>query len=58
MDEVIDSLDETGISEFFGLMREVSGMKFLITHNTDLKTRFSNVIKIIKDGGLSTVAQS
>ncbi len=58
MDEVVDSLDETGISEFFNLMKQISGMKFLITHNTDLKTRFSNVIRVIKEDGVSTVIQT
>jgi len=58
MDEVVDSLDETGISEFFGLMEQISGMKFLITHNTDLKTRFSNVIKVIKEDSISRVEQA
>jgi len=58
MDEVIDSLDETGIMEFFGLIKDISGMKFLITHNTDLKTRFNNVIKVVKEEGVSTVIQT
>lgn len=58
MDEVIDSLDETGILEFFGLLHEISGMKFLITHNTDLKTRFTHVIKVIRENGIATVEQT
>jgi len=57
MDEVIDSLDETGIGEFFNLLQSISGMKLLITHNSDLKTRFANTIIIRKQDGVSTVIQ-
>jgi len=57
MDEVIDSLDETGIGEFFNLLNNITGMKMLITHNTDLKTRFANTIIIRKQDGVSTVIQ-
>ena len=57
MDEVIDSLDETGIGEFFNLLQSITGMKLLITHNTDLKTRFANTITIRKQDGVSTVIQ-
>ena len=58
MDEVIDSLDETGIGEFFQLMTTITGTKFMITHNTDLKTRFTNVIRVVKTDGSSTIYQS
>tara|TARA_R110000851_G_scaffold92770_2_gene202387 strand:- start:1884 stop:3992 length:2109 start_codon:yes stop_codon:yes gene_type:complete len=58
MDEVIDSLDETGIGEFFNLLNNISGMKMLITHNTDLKTRFANIITIRKQDGISTIVQN
>jgi DNA repair exonuclease SbcCD ATPase subunit len=57
MDEVIDSLDETGIGEFFNLLNNVTGRKLLITHNTDLKTRFGNVIKVVKQEGKSHIIQ-
>jgi len=57
MDEVIDSLDETGIGEFFNLLSSITGTKFLITHNTDLKSRFGNVIKVIKEEGVSSISQ-
>ena len=58
MDEVIDSLDETGIGEFFNLLNSVTGMKLLITHNSDLKSRFGNVIKVIKQEGKSSIDQT
>ena len=58
MDEVIDSLDETGIGEFFNLLNNISGLKMLITHNTDLKTRFGNIITVRKQDGVSTVIQN
>ena len=58
MDEVIDSLDETGIGEFFNLLNNITGLKMLITHNTDLKTRFGNIITVRKQDGISTVVQT
>ncbi len=58
LDEVIDSLDETGVNEFFNLLSHVSGLKFMITHNTDLKTKFSDVLRISKRNGLATISQS
>lgn len=58
MDEVIDSLDETGIGEFFNLLHNISGMKFLITHSTDLKNRFTNVIKVTKEEGVASISQN
>jgi len=57
MDEVIDSLDETGIGEFFNLLNSISGLKLLITHNSDLKNRFAHVIRVNKTGGSSTIYQ-
>jgi DNA repair protein SbcC/Rad50 len=57
LDEVVDTLDETGIGEFFGLLHSISGMKFVITHTSDLKTRFQRVIKITKEDGISSVKQ-
>jgi DNA repair exonuclease SbcCD ATPase subunit len=58
MDEIIDSLDETGINEFFNLLNDITGLKLLITHNSDLKSRFSSVIRITKTDGQSTVIQT
>jgi DNA repair exonuclease SbcCD ATPase subunit len=57
MDEVIDSLDETGIGEFFNLLNSITGLKLLITHNSDLKNRFAHVIRVNKTGGSSTIYQ-
>ena len=58
MDEVIDSLDETGIGEFFNLLDNITGLKLLITHNSDLKSRFCNVVRIAKTDGKSTIHQT
>ena len=58
MDEVIDSLDETGIGEFMNLLNNITGMKLLITHNSDLKSRFGNVIRVTKTEGISDIIQS
>ena len=51
-------LDETGIGEFFNLLNNITGLKMLITHNTDLKTRFGNIITVRKQDGISTVVQT
>jgi DNA repair exonuclease SbcCD ATPase subunit len=57
MDEVIDSLDETGIAEFFHLLNNITGLKMLITHNSELKNRFAHVIRVSKSGGSSIIIQ-
>ena len=57
MDEVIDSLDDTGISEFFLLLDKISGLKLLISHNSDLKNMFSHTINVVKKDGITTVTQ-
>jgi len=57
LDEVVDSLDETGIGEFFGLLHSITGMKFVITHEQGLKTRFHKVIKVTKEDGFSSIEQ-
>ena len=45
------------IGEFFTLLDSITGLKLLITHNTDLKGRFANVITISKTDGISTISQ-
>ena len=57
LDEIVDSLDETGILEFFDLLNIISGVKFVVSHNSSLKTRFSKVMKVTKESGKSTIAQ-
>jgi len=58
IDEIVDSLDETGINEFFSLLNEISGLKLIISHDSSLKNRFSNVINFIKEDGITTVKQT
>jgi DNA repair exonuclease SbcCD ATPase subunit len=57
MDEVVDSLDEMGINEFFGLLNQVSGLKLVISHTNELKTRFSHFILVVKEDGISKLVQ-
>jgi len=57
IDEVVDSLDETGIGEFFNLLNVISGLKLIISHDTSLKNRFTNVITFTKENGITTVKQ-
>ena len=57
MDEIIDSLDETGIGEFFNLLQIISGLKLLISHNSDLKSRFKHTIKAVKENGKTYIIQ-
>jgi len=58
IDEVVDSLDETGINEFFNLLNIISGLKLIISHDTTLKNRFTNVITFTKENGITTVKQT
>lgn len=53
-DEIIDGLDETGISEFFKLLKTIPGQKLIISHNSDLKAMFSSIINVIRKNGTST----
>ncbi len=58
IDEVVDSLDDTGINEFFNLLNIISGLKLIISHDTPLKNRFTNVITFTKENGVTTVKQT
>lgn len=57
MDEVVDGLDSTGIDQFFALLQDVSGLKLIISHDSDLKNKFTNIINVIKENNVSTIAQ-
>ena len=55
LDEVIDSLDTAGVEAFFRLLPELTGPKFVISHNQELASQFDHVIKIVKEDGISTI---
>lgn len=51
IDEIVDGLDETGIGEFFKLIRTLPGQKLIISHNSSLKQMFSSVLCLTKKNG-------
>jgi len=55
LDEVADRLDNTGIDLFFRVLREISGMKFIISHDNSLKNRFTNNLIVKRENGISYV---
>ena len=57
MDEVVDGLDSTGIDQFFTLLQDVSGLKLIISHDSNLKNKFINTINVIKENNISTITQ-
>ena len=56
LDEVVDSLDALGTEAFFRLLPELSGPKFVISHDQDLASRFEHVVSIVKEDGISTIS--
>jgi len=56
IDELVDSLDELGIEAFFRLLPTLSGLKLVISHDPALASRFNNVIRVVKQDGLTTIA--
>jgi DNA repair exonuclease SbcCD ATPase subunit len=54
-DEIVDGLDETGMNEFFKLLRNIEGQKLVISHNDELKALFSSVIKVVRNNGISYI---
>lgn len=57
LDEVFDTLDNTGITAVIDLLRTESPNKsiYLISHNNDLKNLFDSAIVITKQDGVSTI---
>ena len=59
-DEVFDTLDATGVEKVVDLLQDMAKEKsslFVITHNNDLKSLFTNSIKIVKQNGYSTLVE-
>ena len=60
LDEVFDALDVTGVESIIQVLQELMQEResiFVITHNPELKTFFSNVITVIKDNGVSSIRE-
>lgn len=57
-DEVFDALDENGIDGVISLLQELAGSKstiLVVSHNEYLKSYFTNVLTVVKQGGYSTL---
>jgi len=52
-DEIIDGLDDTGIGEFFNLLRSLPGQKLIVSHDDGLKQMFSNIIEAVRKDGIT-----
>lgn len=55
MDEVADHMDDTGILNFFELMRGLPGQTFCISHSDTMQDLFDNVVVVEKANGISSV---
>jgi DNA repair exonuclease SbcCD ATPase subunit len=58
-DELLDSLDQTGISSVIDLFKEIGVNKsiFIISHNSDLKAYFDSAIIVEKKNGASRIIE-
>jgi DNA repair exonuclease SbcCD ATPase subunit len=57
LDEVADSLDETGLNELVKLLDEIPGQKYVISHNDKFKDMFDYTIIVEKSSdGISRIA--
>lgn len=59
-DELIDSMDSTGMSLFFSLLLDISGQKFVITHTKpeEIETVCDAKLIAIRRGGVSSICVS
>lgn len=59
LDEVVDSLDQVGIESVVELLKDMEKEKssvFIISHNENLKSYFTNTITVVKENGYSHLA--
>lgn len=54
-DEVLDGLDNTGQSLFFDILQNVSGLKFVISHDNNLLNYFEYKIRVIRSNHQSKI---
>ena len=60
IDEVFDALDENGIDSTISLLNDLSSSKstiLVVSHNEYLKSFFTNVLTVTKEGGFSTLQE-
>lgn len=60
LDEVFDALDVTGVESIIQVLQEIMQEResiFVITHNPELKTFFSNVLTVVKNNGISSIRE-
>ena len=58
IDELVDHLDELGMEAFFRLLPTLAGLKLIISHDASLSQRFTNVIRVVKENGISRIANN
>lgn len=57
-DEIFDALDESGVENVMNMLNTIAGNKdtiFVISHNEAIKSKFSEIMKIVKKDGLSSI---
>jgi len=55
IDEIVDGLDETGVNEFFKLLKTIIGQKLIVSHNANLKGYFNNIINMHRKNGITKI---
>ncbi|HLD98254.1 MAG TPA: hypothetical protein VI815_02930 [Candidatus Nanoarchaeia archaeon] len=54
-DEVLDGLDATGQDRFFDILRDISGLKLVISHDINLKNSFEHRIIVSRKNHISNI---
>ena len=55
-DEVVDHMDDIGVSLMFNLLeKDITGQRFTISHTEELQNKFSKVLRVEKESGVSNV---
>ena len=56
IDEILESLDDSGIESAFRMFNDMDGVNiFVITHKTELQSRFRHRIELSKVDGFTIV---
>jgi len=55
LDEIADNLDAIGVELFFKILKEISGLKLIVSHNNELASKFKNKIIVKRENGVSFV---
>lgn len=54
-DEVLDGLDHTGQTLFFEVLKSLNGLKFCISHDSNIQNLFINKILVTRENGESNI---